>query len=230
MPHLLFTLDFHELVKGKLQPGVPCDIDYDPRRLFPSAIPYRQGDPAWPVTAHISMSPSGQTQDLALESPSGVVDHPIVRLDGQGSMLRGTFSPVVGTAELSVWFSGQSPDGTRYFDSEFEANYHFRFSQLDLRLKEAKVINQPNSPWSRLLIVIEAVSAVEKILIRYRILNSDQPNREIECWAAQTGEHWDAGNARLPFDAVVAFDIVYYVGGRKFKDDNNGNYYLCEKG
>jgi hypothetical protein len=32
----------------------------------------------------------------------------------------------------------------------------------------------------------------------------------------------------VPVGAVVAYDLVYYVGDRKFTDDNQGRWYLSE--
>jgi hypothetical protein len=229
MPHLLFTLDFHELVHGKIQPGASCEVDYDPQRLFPSDAGYRQGDPAYPVTAHIRYLPSGQQQEIDLSSPSGVVDQPITDLNGEGSMLRGAIQVPPDADEIVTWFSGKAPGGKLYYDSEFEANYHFRFSQIDLHVKESKVINQPGTPWAHLLIVVEAKPAIERILIRYRNLNSEKPNNEIECWLTKSGLNtWTSDNSNLPYNPVVVFDILYFVEGRRFKDDNNGEYYLCQ--
>jgi len=103
-------------------------------------------------------------------------------------------------------------------------------SQLDLEIKEAQVINQKGTPWSQLRVAIAATADIGNMLIRYRVLNCESPYKEIECQATQTGSQlWLAVDPHLIFDAVVAFDIVYAVGGNTFKDDNNGNYYLCKK-
>lgn len=229
MPHLIFTLDFHELVRGNLQPGAACQIDYDPQRIFPAATGYRLGDAAWPVTAHLRYWPSGYKEDILLSSPAGLVKQVITELDGQGSMLRSKISVPADAEELEVWFSAKSPSGEVLYDSDFGANYHFRFVQNDLQLQESRAINQPASPWADLQITIRAKPSVEMVLIRYRILNGDEPYYEhvYQLQPAQPGL-WSTENVQIPYDAVIVFDIIYFVGGKKYKNDNNGKYFLCE--
>jgi len=229
MPHLIFTLDFHELVRGNLQPGAACQIDYDPQRIFSAVTGYRLGDAAWPVTAHLRYLPSEHKEEILLSSPAGLVKQVITEPDGQGSMLRSNISVPADTEELEVWFSAKTPSGEVLYDSDFGANYHFRFVQNDLQLQESRVVNQPASPWAGLQIRIAARLSVEKVLIRYRILNGDQPYYEHVYYLQHAQpDIWSTENVQIPYDAVIVFDIIYFVGGKKYKNDNNGKYFLCE--
>src|SRR4051812_34045965 len=97
-PKLIFTSDFHELVRGDLVPG-PCVLRYDPHRIVPHSelvsLPATQRH----VTAHLSFRPTGGswTGDMRFAPATKLLVDPDPA--GQGTMLETRFSLPDGCEE-----------------------------------------------------------------------------------------------------------------------------------
>ena len=232
-PHLVFTEDFHQLLRGRLEPGSTVTISYDPDRIIAPGDPYVFGDPARPVVAHLQFRPGGPVIDLPLVSPAGVLEYAPTTVTGQGPMLKGVFDVPADAEWVMVWFSFVGADGSVRWDSNDGANTIFRFQHEDIRLLEAAVITPEGTPLSYFTCRVEADEAVEAITARYRVTNlltpSDCPDAPLQRTGEGSGGRvvWVLKGAPVPQGSVVAFDLLYYVGGRRFKDNNQGQYFIA---
>lgn len=232
-PHLIFTEDFHQLLRGRLEPGTTCSISYDPDRIVKPEDNYVFGDPARPVVAHLQFKPGGPVTDLPLVSQAGVLEYAPTTVTGQGPMLKAVFDVPADAEWVSVWFTFVSADGAVHYDSNDGANIIFRFQQEDLRLLEAAVTTGEGAPLSFFTCRVEADESVEAITARYRVTNSATLSDFSEAPLQRTAEGsagrviWELTGAPVPQGSVVAFDLLYYVGGRRFKDNNQGQYFIA---
>jgi hypothetical protein len=231
MSHLIFTLDFHEIVRGQLKPGCDCLISYDPLRIA-SAIPdYVHGSPDFEFTAYISFLP-GEIKEVKLYSEVGWTKHNIVENDGTGSMLTGTFTLPASINELVIWFSMKARDGMVFYDSKQGANFHFRIESQDIQINSAVVTRDEVAGVGIFKVTVSSSLEIDSVLIRYRITNSKEYFNEIP--VNLNGEiegekkQWDTGNIEVPYGAVIVYDLIYYNAGRKYKAENNGRYYNAE--
>jgi hypothetical protein len=235
-PNLVFTSDFHQLVRGRLARGVNCTIAYDPRR---SASPesYRFGSSDVTFTAHVQTRTGGPVQEVPLVSHAGTMDYVPTTRAGIGPMLAGSFHIPEDAEWITIWVACKSPDGRVWYDSNYGANYTFRFTREDLELRGAEVRPGPGGAIDYLWCSVAASSEVDRVIMRYRVVNTreqtqDEVERELQR-TSQTDKEghivWETPEITVPHDAVVAFDLVYFVGGDRFKDDNRGHYYLAAK-
>lgn len=235
-PQITFTLDFHQLLTGELGPGARCAVRYDPLRIVPPGDPYLHGDPSRPVTGYARFRTGGEVTDFALHSPMGVVADPDVDITGQGSALVGMFDVPDDAEEVELWFSFVDAWGQTRWDSAHGSNYHFRFSHDDIEVLQADVTSDPQTPYSGFSVEVSAIPAVTSVTVRYRVVN-DPANSHVrlEVPLSRTGEDdagrvlWAVGGVAVPYRAVITFDVVYVVGGRTFKVDNEGRYFLAPR-
>jgi len=232
-PTLVFTEDFHQLLRGKLEPGSTCTINYDPDRITRPEDNYVFGDPARPVVAHLQFSPDGPVTDLPLESPAGVLEYAPTTVTGQGPMLKGVFYVPADAQWVMLWLTFDGSDGQVRYDSNDGANILFRFQHEDLKLLEAAVITGEGAPLSYFTCRVEASAEVEAITARYRVTNNPAQTETQEsplqraAEGASGGAVWELKDAPVPQNSVVAFDLLYYIGGRRFKDNNQGHYFIA---
>lgn len=234
-PQVVFTLDFHQLVYGALRPGARCRILYDPLRIV-DGDPYRFGDPSHPIVAHVQTLPEGAVTSVPLESPIGAPEDPDVDVTGRGSMLAGTFEVPEDCDELAFWFTYTAYDQQLRWDSAYGANYHIRFPMHDIIVREAVVTSDPQTPYSGFGVEASAVAKIDSMAVRYRVVN-DPARRDDEITVAmQRGGAdaddpsrvlWSVFGVAVPYRASVAFDLLYTVAGRRFKDDNSGRLFLA---
>lgn len=228
-PQVTFTLDFHQLVTGGIGPGTSCRIAYDPLRIVPKGQPYRFGDPAHPVTGYIQTLPDGEIVSRTLVSEIG---HPAdwdVDITGQGSMLTGSFDIPEGCSELAFWFSYLDAFDQLQWDSAFGENYHIRFPSHDIVVQQAVVTSDPQTPYSGFGVEVSAIAAIDAISVRYRILNdpAQRDRKNVVPLQHTGGTSWSVFGVAVPYQSTIAFDLVYTVGGRSFKDDNSGRYFTA---
>lgn len=235
-PQITFTLDFHQLVTGELAPGTRCGVRYDPLRIVPPDDGYRVGDPARPVVGHFAFHPgAAPAVEVALHSPSGVHDAPDVDITGQGSALVGELEIPGDAEEVIAWFSFVDSAGETRWDSAGGANYHFRFTLRELHIHAADVEDDAESGAGRFTLEVSVPAAATRVAARYRIVNARPPGERQEVELIRAGEADDGGvlwtlpALQVPHGAVLAFDVVYVVGGRTFKDDNHGRYHLAPR-
>ena len=234
-PVLVFTSDFHQLVRGRLKRGVTCTISYDPRRIVPPGEPYRFGSSDMTFAAHLQFHAGGPVLDIPLASRAGEMEQISTTRAGIGPTLKGTFTIPDDTDWITAWITCSAQDGRTWYDSNYSANFIFRFTREDLELRAVEVQSVQGSPLDRLYVCVAADSTIERTTIRYRIVNSGaQASPETEVDLQRTGDHveegyviWETPDIAVPHRAVVAFDIVYFISEQRFKDDNRGRYYLA---
>jgi len=229
-PQVTFTSDYHELLVGDLKPG-PCVIRYDPLRIVP---PGELHDENHHIAAHVRFHPVGGEWHGAMIAPASAPYEQLADPTGDGVMLRTSFDLPPGCEELEVWFSCTHTDGSTHWDSRMGQNFWLRFGLADLAIKQAKVVVAPASAATDALdLRIDSVPAVERLAIRWRLANRPgfpRTETELVATAAANGaKSWSAasGGIAIPKSATVVFDVVYYVSGRKYTDDNQGHWYLA---
>lgn len=222
-PQVTFTLDFHQLVTGALGPGATCRIAYDPLRIVPKGQPYRFGDPAHPVTAYVQTLPDGEILSRTLVSQIGHPEDWDVDITGRGSMLTASFDVPENCSELAFWFEYDSS-----WDSNYGENYHVRFPAVDIEVQQATVTSDPQTPYSGFGVEVQADPQIDSITCRYRILNDPaQRDQKQSVPLQRNGNTWSISGVAVPYQSTIAFDLVYTAGGRTFKDDNSGRYFIA---
>lgn len=228
---LVFTRDFHELRRGRLEQRADCTIAYDPGRIIPEAEPYHFGDPERPIVAHLRFRAGGPVADLVLRSRVGMHHHVPLTSKGEGALLTGTSQIPDDAQWIEVWFTYLCTDRTTRYDSDYGRNYTFRFLH-DVRLLEAEIVDSPSVPTATLNCRAATTAEVEAVTFRYHITN--QPRvKEVERAMQSVGTHaegsrvWELNGDPVPTGAVLAFDFIYYVAGIRYKDDNEGQYYIA---
>jgi hypothetical protein len=233
MAHILFTSDFHELVRGQLKPGKECLLHYDPQRIMSGRSDYIHGSPDFNFIAHAQYLPQGG-EEVRLVSETGVLREAVLKENGQGSMLTAALSIPAGLEEIILWVSMTDTSGKIYYDSDFGRNFHFRTSGEDVTIVKAEVASNKSAGVSKFDLEATSVPAVETAMVRYRITNSGKPFEET-CVALQRtigekGIYWKTGDIAVPFGSVVVYDLIYFIEGNRYKMDNNGNYYVADIG
>lgn len=231
MGHLIFTLDFHELVRGQLKKGEDNHINYDPLRLASGKEDYLHGSTDFEFTAHIQYKPGGG-QEVKLVSEAGLVSEAIVRNDGRGSMLSGDFKIPSDAEEVIVWISMKDKNGNFTYDNDAGKNFHFRITSEDTKIGNVTVTNDKTKGYAVLKAKVDTIPSVQNVLIRYRITNGKKPLEEVpvSLHSVQSGDKikWETEDIQIPFGSVVVYDLSYFVDDKKYKLDNNGNYYIAE--
>jgi hypothetical protein len=231
MSHLIFTLDFHEMVRGKLHRNEKCTIHYDPLRLASGKQGYAHGAADFEFTAFVEFKPGGSIT-VPLKSITGILENPVVMEDGRGSMLSGDFIIPPDTEEIIIWIALKDNLGAVTYDSDYGRNFHFRLFDEDVQITKATVENNKTSGAAKFTLAAASSPAVEKIIIRYRVTNGPDPLTEnpVELLPGKGKKgqsSWSTGAIQVPFDAVVIYDLIYIAGGNKFKIENNGNYFIA---
>ena len=231
-PQITFTSDFHELVQGDLFAG-PCVLRYDPLRLVELGD---AADESHRIRACVRCHPMNTEWQGLLELPSGQPLAELADSTGQGLMLSTTFEIPPGCDELEVWFSCTHADGTTHWDSDFGKNHWLRFGLADLTIKLAKVAvaSHKNSPQDAFEFECATVVKVDDVKLRWRLPSNASFPRQVTplaCTSSEaTGKIWKtpSGGLPIPRGATVSYDILYRVGGREFKDDNQGRWYIAD--
>lgn len=227
-PQLSFTSDFHELLEGDLRPGAPLTIRYDPDRLAPLQG-YIFGDDRWQIMAHLRFVDQGPVTDLQLRGPlTALPDRDPM---GQGAML--TASTVIPREArfLEVWVSGEMPDGT-HWDSDYGYNYWFRFPYLDLYIVSAEVVPHDRGD-ARFTLSVTSVPEVDAVRVRYsdittRVRVKREENLREGLRTAEGRRRWEFDDG-VALTALIRFKLYYWTGGRRYKDDNSGQYYTADR-
>ncbi len=231
MSHLIFTKNFHQQVRGKLQPGSKCIITYDPLRLIPLTTNYLHGDSAFPITAHVKFDSAEEPLDLLLYSEIGITNAPVIREDGLGSMLTATFTIPEDSKEFTVWFSLRDPAGALKYDSNYGQNFHYRFPREDIKVLKASITSDPKQPQAELEFQLQADAQINSVSIHFRQTNKQKITGTIDLNLEKAAKMnlWTSGIVKVPFGAVIAYEIAYHAGGKEFKLNNNGDYFIMPK-
>ena len=232
-PFLNFTKDFHELVRGQLERGLRCTISYDPDRIVPEGDGYRFGDPQRPVTAYLRFKPLGPISEIPLQSSSGTMAFAGTTLQGIGPTLKGEFMVPADADWIEIWFRFVDQQGRNVYDSDYGKNFKFRFLAEDVDITHASVAHDAASPLDKLWCRVEASPSVSAIRVRYRVLNTHPPTDRKVVPLEKSGEAasgrivWELRDESVPHRAVVQFDVEYWVDGERFKENNQGSYFLA---
>ena len=231
-PQITFTADFHELVQGDLVPG-PCVLRYDPLRII---TPDEADDHDHEIRAHLRFHPSGQTWEDTLLLQDGAPLADLANARGQNFVLRSTFEIPAGTDEIEAWFSCTHEDGYTHWDSNGGRNHWLRFSLHDVKEQHAAVRppDARNLAQASLELDVTTVPQVHTLTLRWRLpAFPERPRFETPLVVSSEtaeGKKWSSPEEGIfvPVGAVVAYDLVYSIGDRKFTDDNQGRWYLSE--
>lgn len=227
VPQISFTSDFHELLEGDLRPGISLTLRYDPDRLSPPPE-YAFGDPQWPVFAQLRFLDQGPVTTLRLKGP--VTPLPDRDPTGQGSMLKATTAVPADAQFVEVWFYGEMPNGRRW-DSEYGANFWFGFPYQDLRTVSAIVTPRAHQD-ARFQLNVSSIPAVQAVSVRFYDMSSRiRVKREEHLRLGGPLSHsqeWTFETAVAPA-AFIRFKLYYWIAGRRFKDDNSGQYYVADR-
>jgi hypothetical protein len=231
MAQILFTVDFHEFVRGKLQYDKEITIQYDPLRLAGGRADHVHGSPDYEFTAQIRFEPQGTEQSLPLRSKVGILEKSVVHRDGLGSMLTGSFVVPANTEQIVIWVCMKEPGGQVFYDSDYGENYHFRLASEDIQITKAEVLHVRERGSANFNLTANSVAAIDNAIVRYRITNGKNPFAEyaapLHATMMNDRKVWNSGNVEVPFGAVVSYEVIYYISAKKFKVDNNGKYYIA---
>lgn len=225
---IAFTCDFHELVTGDLRRGQPLLLRYDPLRIVPADEPYRFGDPARPVLAHLQFHDRAPPAEVVLQSPAGVVACPDIDPTGQGSMLWADVDVPADAEQLVVWFSFAAGGGTVRYDSDYGANFRFGFASRDIDNLHATVTRRPGEAADLFEIGLDAAAGIEAVSVPFLVLGDPSRRHELGLRpvAIVPGDRRWAASHAVPRGAVVRYKVCYWVGGRRMIDDNAAAWYL----
>ncbi|MDB5313823.1 MAG: hypothetical protein JWO38_8025 [Gemmataceae bacterium] len=238
-PQLSFTRnpatnEFREGVTGWFLRGHPLTISYDPTRVVPPGDDYRFGDPARPVVAHVQFREDGPVTAVRLESWIGTPTTAAPTSAGRAPKLQGRIDIPDDAEWVTVWVTYTRPDGTTLYDSSFGRNFRFRFYHDELAVLRSDVVPKPGSGGGRLAVRVATDPAVERVVVRYRVLTDPPPPAPTSVDLRRTGEDdpegrtiWEAPDVAVPADRVTAFDFVYFAADRPFKDNNQGQFFLA---
>jgi len=218
-PQISFTRDWRQTVQGVLRPGARFTVLYDPARLPEERSTYN-GSPAWNIFAHASYSGAPAIRE-ALQTPGGA------------DLMSQEFVIPPSARDVTLWFLNTGRSGREFWDSDYGANYCFRFPLLDLELVSANVISTSPTPYSGFQTQVLAVQEVTAITVNYSaqghggeplkgsvplMLSADDP--------AGRGL-WSVAGVAVPYQSTVRFSFQYTVGGRTFLDDNGGKSFTA---
>lgn len=233
-PLLVFTKDRRQLIRGDFRRGADLTILYDAERLTGERSADEHGKPAWSIYSFVKFSESGEVHRLELWSETGVIRAKAGNDVGEGTMMKGTIVVPADAEEVIVWFLNTGRSGREYWDSNYGANYHFRFVGEDIKVEHAAVVSSPQQPTDRFEVMISAAPDVEGVGVKYSVVNT-APAPPLESQAelvpsraggAGGRRTWSNDDVAVPHGAVVYFTVAYRARGRTYTDDNNRKGYL----
>ncbi|HLK66128.1 MAG TPA: DUF6209 family protein [Bryobacteraceae bacterium] len=229
-PRITFTKDFHQLVHGTLLPGRAVTIVYDADRLPHERSEYN-GQKAWSIQAFYKFIENGEVRVAELWSETGTVLTKLSNDPGEGTMMMCRIDVPADADHLTIWFLNTGRSGADYWDSNYGANYIFRFVVEDLQLDFAEVAH------GSFRIELTASSEVSDLAVLYRIMNDPSAIREVDTRQPLTASEPDgagnrrwSGSAAVPENAVVRFTLAYTAYGNPHADTNSGKGYLTWSG
>jgi hypothetical protein len=139
--------------------------------------------------------------------------------------------PVPEDAEgLVMWFTYASPYTGLHYDSDSGRNFHFGFTDRHFRVLSATVAEHGGA--SAFAVRAAADPAVGHVTARLTaITHRDFPKTEVALvkTGAVDGDWpvWEVSGVDVPNGAVIRFKLYYWLADIRYKDDNNGLYYLA---
>lgn len=213
-----FSDDWQQVVSGRLVAGKPLTVVYDSRRL-PEVRDTYNGEPTWSILNYIQFYP---TRSGASETP--------LQTPGVSDDLSATFYIPSDAKEVVMWFKNTGRSGRVAYDSQYGDNYHFRFPQQDINLKNATVVTSWPTPYSGLSIEVSADPDVERVQIR---LHGEHEHGDLidlmKGSIEKTRQLFECHGMCIPYREKITFEIIYWVGGRSYLDDNGGKSFEAEQ-
>lgn len=231
-PRITFTHDFHELVRGDLVPGSTVVLRYDPLRIVPRDDGYVFGDPNRPIVAHAMFHPGEPPVSRTLHSPAGMLTHPDIDVTGDGNVLQGELAVPADAQEVVLWFTYASPLAGLQHDSDGGRNFHFGFASRQIAPLSADIDVDPQRQASAFSLRVAAVGEVDRVAVRVRAVNrADFVKADIDLHKTAQAENgwpvWDLAGVPVPDKTILQFKLYYWIGELRYKDDNDGLYYLA---
>ncbi len=231
-PQITFTSDFHELVQGDLVPG-PCMLRYDPLRIVEAEEAETTNHR---ICVHVRFHPINLEWQGQLELPPGQPLAELADATGQGFMLTTTFDIPAGCNELEVWFSCTHEDGHTHWDSDRGKNHWLRFGLADLTLKTAKVkaAKSKSAAQDAFEFQLTTPPSIESVSVVWWVTSNRAASTQTTALSvtatSAAGKTWQppGGSIPVPKGATIAFEVVYYVAGRKYTDTNQGRWYVAD--
>ncbi len=231
---ITFTSDFHELLTGELTRGDSVMVRYDPLRMWPETKAAAEALKKGRVTLHYKSAQYGPERQFVLESRAGLAAQYDADPTGQGFVLTGVIEVSPSAEELILWFSAKAPDGQVLWDTDYGKNFHFRFADEGIQILEAAIGSQPGRATSSFRVSVAAPTESESVQVRYRVLYPAGSDEEFTIGldasgkqAPGGGEIWSKSDVAVPYHATLAFDVLYFIHGRRYKDDNDGSYFIA---
>ncbi|HEX9983960.1 MAG TPA: DUF6209 family protein [Thermoanaerobaculia bacterium] len=233
-PYLTFTADWQQIPFGHLVPGQTVRINYDPNRL-PQERSYYNGSPTWFITVFYQFASNGAVQSQQLDMPAGVAPARYANDPVEASFMTAAIDIPNDAEELIVWFMNTGQSGLQYWDSDYGANYIFRFTSIDIQGEEANVTSDPQTPYSGFNVSMTALPEVENVSVSFKVTNNPPDNPFESTVDLSAGEltngrrAWSAAGILVPYQARIRFSFNYTVNGRTFVDDNDGTGFWAPK-
>ncbi len=233
-PHITFTKNWQQLPSGNFVPGQTVYIRYDAARLPEERSNYN-GAPTWTITAFYQFSPGGPVRGNQLETPTGQVVPSISADPLDATFMTTTIDIPDDAAELIMWFMNTGRSGRQFWDSDYGANYVFRFTSLDIQGETATVTGDPQTPYGGFQVSMSALPEVENVVVNFTVINNppDNPftaNVPLVAGDVEDGRRsWEVAGVAVPRGANIKFSFTYTVDGRTFVDDNDGTGFYAPK-
>lgn len=243
IPHspgmLIFTADYSEYVRGRIDHGATVTILYDPRRIVPRGDSYTFGDPNQPIKAFVQFQSGGPITTIPLAARAGA-GAPLQANTPAGGpmlsapMLTGSFQMPDNSDIITIWFTITTPDGQTHYDSNNSDNYVFHLHHANFNLVSALVSGPLPAPNQTLTCQIAADQDVSKLQISYQVTNVPGGVAPRLADLLKTGQSqddgrliWSTGAVSVPCNAVIAFAVVYTTEGYQTTDNNQNMFYIA---
>jgi hypothetical protein len=151
-------------------------------------------------------------------------------------MLYGQFTIAPEAEWIMMWFTFDDGSGDIRYDSRFGINYRFRFIEKDVDILNAAIEDSTSGVTDIFHCEVAASACVDALVLRYRVVNvhpdarpTEAPLKRLVDSPSVDESHsiaWSTGDIIVPDHAVIAFDLVYYVDDVRYKEDNQGAYFV----
>ena len=233
-PHITFTATWQQIPFGHLVPGSTVLIDYDPRRL-PNERSNYNGVPTWSITAFYQFAPKGAVAGKQLEIRTGDLVERYSPDPMEATMMSTSIEIPEDAAELILWFLNTGRSGQQFWDSAYGANYVFRFTSIDIEGEHARIVSDPETPYSAFQVELTARPEIDSVSVAFEVTNSPAGRPFRGSVPLHPGElangrrNWSAFGISVPRGANVRFSFCYTVEGRTFVDDNDARGFFAPK-
>lgn len=212
-----FSKDWKELIKGELKAGSSFDIIYDSERLPKIRDTYNLM-PAWGIFAYVKFN--SDTDNYFLEKE--------LEKTNKLNKMTQIFDIPQQAEEMTIWFKNIGRSERIAYDSDYGKNFIFRFPEKDILNVNPKLTRLWESSESSFTVYIDTHAKVDYINIRAKI-EKDNEIEDLHINCAHEDIKRDSKGfylySTVPYGAKISFYIIYWVDGRKYIANNNGEMY-----